>query len=124
MEQLWSTPHGVAPVGFQLKHIAGSIDRLLTYAAGGQLREEQLATLNQEHLADAGREELLAAVKQSCEAVYEFLRDVKPSMLEEGRAVGRKQIPTTLIGLLIHIAEHTQRHVGQVLSACRVLRST
>src|SRR5579875_1627537 len=48
-EAMWRTPaEGVPPVGFHLRHIAGSLDRLLTYAEGRQLDEAQLRGLKSE----------------------------------------------------------------------------
>lgn len=123
-EQIWSTPHGMAPLGFQLRHIAGSIDRLTTYAQGGVLSESQFVALRQEHDAGAGREELLERVDAACERLERWMLTLPESALTEERFVGRDRIPTTVIGLLIHIAEHTQRHVGQALSAVRVVRSS
>ena len=121
--QIWASPHGFGSVGFHLRHIAGSTDRLMTYLRGGTLDPAQMATLEAEHVpAGAGREELLAlvdAVFRSAEAV---IRALDPATLAEPRAVGRKQLPTTVIGLLVHIAEHTQRHVGQALSAAKLAR--
>src|SRR5678815_4092644 len=48
VEQLWHRPGGAASAGFHLRHIAGSLDRLLTYVRGSQLDREQLAYLRAE----------------------------------------------------------------------------
>jgi DinB family protein len=121
--QIWARPFGLAPVGFQLRHIAGSMDRLLTYARGAQLDEVQLAAMRSGEMEPgATREELLAAVDASLDKVEAFLRSLDPARLSEPRSVGRKQLPTTLQGLLVHIAEHSQRHTGQAIVAVRLLQ--
>jgi hypothetical protein len=53
----------------------------------------------------------------------ETIRSIDPATLAEPRAVGRKRLPTTVIGLITHIAEHTQRHLGQAISAAKLARA-
>jgi hypothetical protein len=110
--QLWATPHGFGSVGFHLRHIAGSTDRLMTYVEGKQLSETQMAVLKAEKEPGASREILLAGLNAAFDNAEAVVRSLNPAQLAEPRAVGRKQLPTTVIGLLVHIAEHTQRHVG------------
>jgi uncharacterized damage-inducible protein DinB len=120
-EQLWATPYGFGSVGFHLRHIAGSTDRLMSYLQGKPLNAEQLATLQAEHApAGADRDELLALVDAAFENAEKVVRALDPATLREPRGVGRRQLPTTVIGLLVHIAEHTQRHVGQAISAAKL----
>lgn len=121
-DKVWAAPPGLAPLGFQLKHIAGSIDRLLTYAKGEALSTEQMETLRKETEPSGTLGELLSRIRVSAEAVAAFAGAIDPAKLAEFRGVGRKQLPTTVIGLLVHIAEHTQRHVGQAIVTIRVLR--
>ncbi len=123
-EQIWARPHGLGSLGFHLRHMAGSVDRLITYAQGQSLTAEQLAALAAEHDAGAGRDELLAAVHTSLDRAESVVRAIDPARLAEPRTVGRKRLPTTLIGLLVHIAEHTQRHLGQAISAARLARTS
>jgi uncharacterized damage-inducible protein DinB len=119
--QLWATPHGFGSVGFHMRHIAGSTDRLMTYLQGRLLNAEQLATLQAEKdPAGAGRDELLALVDAAFENAETVVRGLDPATLREPRGVGRRQLPTTVIGLLVHIAEHTQRHIGQAISAAKL----
>lgn len=120
---LWARPYGLGPAGFHLRHIAGSVDRLLTYAQGRQLSAAQLAATRTEMEPGAGREELLAAIEKAFANAEAVLRSIDPATLAEPREVGRKRLPTTLIGLLVHIAEHTQRHVGQAISAAKLARA-
>jgi len=119
-EQIWATPYGFGSVGFHLRHIAGSTDRLMTYVSGGQLSSDQMAALKAEKEPGATREELLAGIDAAFEKAEAVARALDPSRLAEPRGVGRKQLPTTVIGLLVHIAEHTQRHVGQAISAAKL----
>ena len=122
-EQIWATPHGFGSVGFHLRHIAGSTDRLMSYLKGDPLSEEQMATLSAEKEAQgAGREELLAEMGRVFHEAEGVVRGLDAARLGELRFVGRKRLPTTVGGLLTHIAEHTQRHVGQAISAAKWAR--
>jgi hypothetical protein len=108
--QLWSSP-----VGFHIRHIAKSTDRLIGYLEG-RLPQE---------LGDgdpgASREELLIELDSAFNRAERVVRSIDPSTLREAREVGRKRLPTTVIGLLTHLAEHTQRHVGQAITAAKGL---
>lgn len=119
-EQIWATPHGFGAVGFHLRHIAGSTRRLITYVEGQQLSDAQLAALKSEKEPGATREALLAELSAAFEKAEATARALDPARLSDPRGVGRKQLPTTVIGLLVHIAEHTQRHVGQAISAAKL----
>ncbi len=121
-EQIWATPDGFGPVGFHLRHIAGSVDRLTTYLEGGQISEAQLEFLKHEHDPGATCEELLDAMDATFKRTEAVVRALDVSRLSEPREIGRKKLPTTVIGLLTHIAEHTQRHVGQAISASKLAR--
>ena len=121
-EQIWARPHGFGPVGFQLRHIAGSVERLTTALAGRPLSPEQLAAKEKEMEPGASREELLAGLDASFARSEEIVRAVDPASLADARAVGRLRLPTTVIGLLVHLAEHTMRHVGEAISAAKLAR--
>lgn len=126
-EQLWRRPPGSAPaLGFHLRHIAGSLDRLLTYAAGEALSDEQFNTLAAESSPGEPPAEADELLEQMDEAVGRALRVMKrPASVDEllaPRAVGRSQLPTTLVGLLFHLAEHTQRHAGQIIATAAIVR--
>lgn len=124
VEQIWARPHGLGSVGFHLRHLAGSTDRLMAYAEGRSLGARELAELKSEELpSDSGRDELLAALDASFRRAEGMVRSMSPDILVEPRTVGRKRLPTTVIGLLTHLAEHTQRHVGQAISAAKVVRA-
>jgi hypothetical protein len=120
--QIWSRPHGLAPVGFQLRHIARSVERLTTYLRGEQLTSQQLEAARSEMQPGAGRAELLETVSRSFQDSERVIRALNPADLTEARAVGRKQLPTTVAGLVVHLAEHTQRHVGQLIVTTKLAR--
>ena len=120
-EQLWARPHGFGSVAFHVRHIGGSTERLLTYLDGRELTPEQMAALEAEQapgcLVGA---ELLAELEGKLGSAERVVRSIDPSTLAEPRWVGRKRLPTTVAGLLVHVAEHTQRHVGQAISAAKL----
>ncbi len=105
-----------------MRHIAGSTDRLITYLKGHQLSEQQLHALKAEKEPGVSRAELLAELERSFQHAESVVRALHPTTLAESREVGRQRLPTTVIGLLTHIAEHTQRHVGQAISAAKLAR--
>jgi uncharacterized damage-inducible protein DinB len=119
-DQVWERPHGLASLGFHLRHIAGSVDRLTTYLEGRQLNEVQMAALAKEMEPGAGLDDLLAGVDRALGRAEDVIRSINTATLAEPRFVGRKRLPTTVIGLLTHIAEHTQRHLGQAISAAKL----
>ena len=123
VEQIWATPFGFGSVGFHLRHIAGSAERLTTYLEGKQLSDGQMAALGAEKQPGASREELLAELDAAFRRSEGVVRALNPAALAEVREVGRKRLPTTVIGLLMHIAEHTQRHVGQAICAAKLARA-
>jgi len=106
-----------------LRHIAGSVDRLTTYLQNRALTAEQMAILAAEHTpSGAGPEDLLALIEDAFRNAEAVVRAIDVSALSDRRTVGRKHLPTTVIGLLVHIAEHTQRHVGQAIGAAKLAR--
>ncbi len=120
-EQVWRKI-GSASLGFHLKHMAGSLDRLTTYLVGGLLSDDQLKSLQEESRGDDELPELLRQVEEALHRCEERLRALDPTALYEPRNVGRKALPTTVIGLVVHLAEHTQRHLGQAITLSKVLR--
>lgn len=121
-DQLWARPAGLPPVGFQLRHIAGSVDRLMTYLLNRGLSETQLAALQVEMEPGPTRDELLARLDEVLTTAAATIRAIDPATLSEARLVGRKQLPTTVAGLLVHVAEHTQRHVGQAITTAKLIQ--
>lgn len=116
-------PLGLPSVAFHLRHIARSTDRLLGYAEGLQISPEQLAALKAEQTGDQSLAELLAEVEASFSNAAERVRVLATANLDTPRGVGRKQLPTSIGGALVHVADHTQRHVGQVVTTAKVLKA-
>jgi uncharacterized damage-inducible protein DinB len=124
-ELLWTRPGGVASVGFHLQHLTGVLDRLFTYARGEQLDEAQREALAREGEPGPNApetEELVAAFHRQIDRALAQLRQTGEAELGAAREVGRARLPSTVLGLLFHAAEHTQRHVGQMLVTARVQR--
>ena len=123
-ELLWERPGGLASPGFHLQHMAGVLDRLYTYARGEQLGQQQL-----DYLASEGKNvyikvsELLEHFNQQVDIALKQLSETDEAILTEVRGVGRAKVPSTVIGLLVHSAEHTMRHVGQLLVTVKVIKS-
>jgi hypothetical protein len=123
--QLWATPGGAGSVGFHLRHVTGSIDRLLAYAHRRALTPEQFATLREEAVPGDPPAEAAALVDEARVAIKRAIAEIKAtpvSTLPETRAIGRAALPTTLFGLLFHIGEHTARHAGQIVTLAKVVR--
>lgn len=117
-------PAAIAPVAFHIRHIARSLDRLLTYAEGRNLNESQLAALRSELDPGAKRDELFAELAAALTDGATRVRALATKNLEEARTVGKKQLPTTVGGLLVHVADHTQRHVGQAIITAKIVAGT
>ncbi len=113
---------GGASLGFHLKHIAGSVDRLTTYLLGQQLSDKQLEDLRNESEPEGDAGELVAQVDRQLTRSEEQLRRLDPAAIYGPRSVGRRALPTTVIGLLAHLCEHTQRHLGQAITLAKMLR--
>ncbi len=122
-EQVWRRLPGAPSLGFHLKHIAGSVDRLTTYLFGGELRPDQLDFLRNEQVPGAGLDELLEMVEKALKWSEQKLQTLDPQSSFEPRSVGRRRLPTSVIGLLVHLAEHTQRHLGQAVTTANLVRS-
>jgi len=121
--EVHAQPLGLTAIAFHLRHIARSTDRLLSYAEGNQLTAGQLAALKAEQAGEETLAALLAEVKASFSNAAERVRALATADFEVFRGVGRKQLPTCIGGALIHVADHTQRHAGQVVTTAKVLRA-
>jgi uncharacterized damage-inducible protein DinB len=122
--KLAERPLGLASVGFHLRHLAGVLDRTFTYARGEALSEAQLAYLGTEGQPPTylgAVQELVQAFGQQVDTALAQLKATPEAELPEWRGVGRAQLPSTVIGLLVHAAEHTTRHVGQLLVTARLV---
>lgn len=124
--EVHSQPIGLPSIAFHLRHIAWSTDRILTYAEGNQLGTEQLAALKTEQTGEGQPEmlaELIAEVEISFSNAAERIRTLATANFNTPRNVGRKQLPTSIGGALIHVADHTQRHTGQIVTTAKVLKA-
>lgn len=122
---LWKKPSGVASVAFHLQHITGVINRLFTYARGEALAEAQLEKLSFEgkQTALVSTQDLVKDITNEIQVAIDQLRNTSESSLLDFRGIGRKQIPSNVLGLLFHAAEHTQRHTGQLYVTVRMVKS-
>jgi uncharacterized damage-inducible protein DinB len=121
--EMMARPGGVAPVAFHLRHIARSLDRMLTYAENRMLDEPQMRALKTEMEA-ASAVDVMREFRDGVANAKERVRGFAPESYEEERGVGRRQLPTTVGGLLIHCAEHTARHVGQAVTTAKVVMAS
>jgi uncharacterized damage-inducible protein DinB len=119
--QLNERPGGVASVAFQLRHISRSLDRLLSYAEGRQLSPEQLEALESEADIDASHEKIFTELDAAFLRSEERVHALGTGDLEAPRGMGKRNAPSTLAGLLVHVAEHTQRHVGQAITTTKIV---
>jgi uncharacterized damage-inducible protein DinB len=125
-EQVWLRPGGAASIGFHVRHIGGALDRLLTYARDEALSEAQRhAMLREEDPGDPPMsfEEVARGADVSLERALAQLRDTPPAALLDARRVGRAGLPSTVLGLLVHVAEHSTRHAGQAVTTALILKS-
>ena len=123
-EQIWAGPGGAASIGYHVRHLIGSLDRLFTYARGEALGDAQRDALKAESvtpdpLPDAAA--LATELREAADRAIDQLRATDPARLLDARGVGRKQIPTTVLGLLAHGGEHSARHAGQAITTARLL---
>ena len=121
---VWERPGGAASIGFHVRHTGGALDRLFTYARGEVLTEAQRAAARDE--GGAGEPprtlaEVVADVERLIERALDQLRATPRELLLEPRKVGRAGLPSTVIGLLFHAAEHATRHVGQAITTAKIL---
>ena len=123
VEELNARPNGAPSVAFHLRHIAGSIDRLLTYSRGKTLTETQFDFLKSEtEYSNSNAAELTEEAIAKIENALAELKSIAPETLFEERTVGRQKLPTNVFGLLFHIAEHTARHVGQIVTTAKIVK--
>jgi hypothetical protein len=124
-DQIWRRPGGAASVGFHVRHLVGSLDRLLTYARGAQLSPAQLAWLKEEPVPGEpppAAAALIALVDGAIDTALSQVRGTGAETLLDERRVGRQGLPSNVLGLLFHAAEHTARHAGQIITTAKIVR--
>jgi hypothetical protein len=123
-EHVWLRPGGAASIGFHVRHTGGALDRLFTYARGDTLTDAQKAALREEGAAGdppASLHSVVTGVGEIIERALNQLRSTPRESLLDERKLGRAGLPTTVLGLLFHAAEHSTRHVGQAITTARIL---
>jgi uncharacterized damage-inducible protein DinB len=123
-DELNMRPADIAPVAFHIRHIERSTDRLLSYAEAGSLSAEQISAMKAEMEPGATREAVFAELDESMENSTARVNSFSEENLAEKRSVGRQQMPTTVAGLLVHVADHTQRHVGQAITTAKIVKGS
>ena len=121
--EIHAQPLGLSAIAFHIKHIARSTDRILTYAEGSQLTAEQLGAMKAEQTGAETLADLLSELEAAFNSAATRSRALAGGNYDEPRGVGRKQLPTSMGGALIHVADHTQRHTGQVVTTAKVLKA-
>jgi uncharacterized damage-inducible protein DinB len=121
--EIHAQPLGLPAISFHLKHIARSTDRLITYAEGGQISADQLALLKSEKSGCETLAELIAEVEAAFTNAADRVRVLATADFNTFRGVGRKQLPTSIGGALVHVADHTQRHVGQIVTTAKAIKA-
>jgi uncharacterized damage-inducible protein DinB len=126
-DQVWAKPGGAASIGFHVRHMGGTVDRLFTYARGEGLSDAQKLALRAEGVPGdppAMLDEVVKAASAAIDRALEQVRRTPRESLVEARGVGRAALPSTVLGLLMHAAEHTTRHVGQAITTAKILSGT
>ena len=123
VDELWIRPGGAASAGYHLRHLAGALDRLLTYARGETLDPAAIRALHEEQQSGLDGPAILADVERAIDAALEQIRNTSADRLLEPRSVGRQQLPSNVIGLVFHAAEHASRHAGQAVTTAKIVRT-
>jgi len=122
--QVWQRPGGAASIGFHVRHLGGALDRLFTYARGERLSDAQKAAFQTEGVPGeppARLEDLVHEAQAHIDRALEQLRRTNRDQLLDFRGVGRQQLPSNVLGLLFHAAEHSTRHAGQLITTAKIL---
>lgn len=120
-EHVWLTPGGAGSIGFHIRHLGGALDRLFTYARGEALSDTQKAFARTEQVSGEPLADVVSAASATIDAALTELRHATSDQLLQPRAVGRAGLPSTMLGLLFHAAEHCTRHAGQAITTAKVV---
>jgi hypothetical protein len=121
--ELWATPAGLGPIGFHIRHLGGATERLAAYLQGAALSDRQMREMNQEAQPGAALDELMRKLEDQFIYAEAVVKALDPRAWTDARTVGRKALPTTVGGLVHHIAEHAQRHLGEIIVTAKVVRA-
>jgi hypothetical protein len=122
-EHVWLRPGGAASIGFHVRHTGGALDRLFTYARGDTLSDAQKAALREEGASGDPLASVVAGVGVILDRALDQLRATPRESLLDERKLGRAGLPTNVLGLLFHAAEHCTRHVGQAITTAKILKA-
>ena len=122
IDEIWAQPYGLAALGFHVRHMGGATERLGSYLKGEGLTPAQLVDLKAEGEPGASGGELLEELQRRQEEMERQVGAMEPVDFERTREVGRSRLPSTAIGLIVHIAEHTQRHLGQAITTAKLVK--
>jgi hypothetical protein len=123
-ERVWQRPGDAASIGFHLRHTGGALDRLFTYARGEALSDAQRAVARAEGVPGeppATLAAIAADMNDIIERALDQLRTTPRESLLDDRKVGRAGLPSNVLGLLFHAAEHSTRHIGQAITTAKIL---
>jgi len=123
-KNVWLRPGGAASIGYHVRHAGGALDRLFTYARGELLTDAQRAALREEVAPGdppASLDSVVSDVGQIIDRALKQLADTPKESLLDERKLGRAGLPTTVLGLLFHAAEHSTRHVGQAITTAKIV---
>jgi len=123
-KDVWLRPGGAASIGYHVRHAGGALDRLFTYARGELLTDAQRAALREEGAPGdppASLDSVVSDVGQIIDRALKQLADTPKESLLDERKLGRAGLPTTVLGLLFHAAEHSTRHVGQAITTAKIV---
>ena len=123
-KNVWLRPGGAASIGYHVRHAGGALDRLFTYARGELLTDAQRAALREEGAPGdppASLDSVVSDVGQIIDRALKQLADTPKESLLDERKLGRAGLPTTVLGLLFHAAEHSTRHVGQAITTAKIV---
>ena len=125
-DQVWQTPNGIASIGYHVRHCTGSTRRMLIYARGESLSDEEFEKLKAEKLPDTSLKarDLFRIASEQLDQALDFVRATSADQLDEPRLVGRKKLPSSVRGLLSEIAVHTARHIGQIATTAKLISVT
>ncbi len=124
-EHVWARPGGAASIGFHVRHLGGALDRLFTYARGEALNDAQKAFAREEQepgTPPATMADLMRELNATIDRAFDQLRRTSSGDLLQERRVGRAGLPSNVLGLLFHAAEHSTRHAGQAITTAKILR--
>ncbi|HUP89537.1 MAG TPA: DinB family protein [Longimicrobiales bacterium] len=124
-DDMWGAQSGIAAIGYHVRHCSGSTLRMLTYARGESLSDDQFIQLQAEKTPDQSLDKaaLWQIATNAIDEAIAFAKSTHTNDLDQPRLVGRKKLQSNVRGLLYEIAIHTARHVGQIATTAKLLQA-